>query len=41
MTTLGELFDLTTISTTETEENYEDFVEYELWDDEEGGDYDA
>ena len=39
--TIGELFNMTNLIVTETEENYEDFVEYELWDDEEGGDYDA
>lgn len=39
--TIGELFNMTNLVVTETEENYEDFVEYELWDDEEGGDYDA
>ena len=32
---------MTNFVVTETEENYDDFVEYELWDDEEGGDYDA
>ena len=39
--TIGELFNMTNFVVTETEENYDDFVEYELWDDEEGGDYDA
>ena len=39
--TIGELFNMTNLIVTETEENYEDFVEYEVWDDEEGGDYDA